>query len=171
HAAAGADVVAPSDMMDGRVGSIRGALDDAGFQDVPVMSYAVKYASAFYGPFREAAESTPQSGDRRAYQMDPANAREALLEARQDVEEGADILMVKPALAYLDVIHRVRQEFDQPLCAYLVSGESSMIQAAAERGWIDGERAMWEALTAVKRAGADLIVTYFARDFARRHRG
>ena len=167
HAAAGADVVAPSDMMDGRVGAIRAALDEQGFQGTPILSYAVKYASAFYGPFREAAESTPRSGDRRGYQMDAGNAREALLEARLDVLEGADMLMVKPALPYLDVIRSLRQEFEHPLCAYQVSGEYAMIMAAAERGWLDEAAAMREALTAIRRAGADMIITYWARQFAR----
>lgn len=167
HAAAGADMVAPSDMMDGRVGAIREALDENGFADVPILAYSAKYASAFYGPFREAAESAPQFGDRRGYQMDPANAREALREAEADVLEGADILMVKPALAYLDVIQRLRSAFSQPICAYHVSGEYAMILAAAERGWLDGDRAMREALTSIKRAGADMIITYYARQFAR----
>lgn len=166
HAEAGADIVAPSDMMDGRVGTIRSALDGEGFFDTSILSYSVKYASAFYGPFREAAESAPQFGDRSAYQMDPANAREALREARLDIEEGADMLMVKPALPYLDILQRVRAETTLPLCAYQVSGEYSMILAAAERGWIDGDRAMREALTSIRRAGADLIVTYYARQFA-----
>jgi porphobilinogen synthase len=168
HAEAGADVVAPSDMMDGRVAAIRQALDGAGHAHTSILSYAVKYASAFYGPFRDVAESTPAFGDRRTAQMDPANVREALREARLDVEEGADMLMVKPALAYLDVIHRVKQETTVPLCAYHVSGEYAMIMAAAERGWIDGDRAMAEALTSIKRAGADMIITYWARQFARR---
>ncbi len=166
HAAAGADIVAPSDMMDGRVGALRDALDAAGYTDTAIMSYAVKYASAFYGPFREAAESTPSFGDRRSYQMDPANRREALREAALDVAEGADMLMVKPAGAYLDVISDVRAAHPLPLAAYQVSGEYSMIRAAAERGWIDGERAMMESLTAIARAGADLIITYFALDAA-----
>jgi len=166
HARAGADVVAPSDMMDGRVAAIRTALDDGGFQDVPILSYAAKFASAYYGPFRDAAESTPQFGDRRSYQMDPPNAREALREMRLDLEEGADALMVKPALPYLDVLARARAEFDVPLAAYHVSGEYAMIKAAAERGWLDGERAMQEALVAIKRAGADLILTYAAKDVA-----
>lgn len=166
HAAAGADIVAPSDMMDGRVGALRGALDAAGYTNTAIMSYAVKYASAFYGPFREAAESTPSFGDRRSYQMDPANRREALREAALDVAEGADMLMVKPAGAYLDVISDVRAAHPLPLAAYQVSGEYSMIRAAAERGWIDGERAMMESLTAIARAGADLIITYFALDAA-----
>lgn len=167
HARAGADVVAPSDMMDGRVGAIREALDAEGLQDTPILSYAVKYASAFYGPFRDAADSAPAFGDRKSYQMDPANAREALREARLDELEGADMLMVKPAMAYLDVIQRVREETDLPLWAYHVSGEYSMILAAAERGWIDGDRAMREALTSIKRAGAERIITYYAREFAR----
>ena len=167
HAAAGADVVAPSDMMDGRVGVIRRALDEAGHDAVPILSYAVKYASSFYGPFRDAAESTPAFGDRRGYQMDPANAREAVREARLDEAEGADMLMVKPALAYLDVIARVRAESTLPLWAYHVSGEYSMVMAAAERGWIDGDGAMEEILTSIRRAGADRIVTYHARRFAR----
>ena len=167
HAAAGADVVAPSDMMDGRVGAIRAALDGEGFAQTAILSYAVKYASAFYGPFREAADSTPAFGDRRTAQMDPANVREALREARLDVDEGADVVMVKPALAYLDVIRRVREETGHPVCAYHVSGEYAMIEAAAERGWIDGPRAHREALTCIKRAGADMIVSYWARQFAR----
>jgi porphobilinogen synthase len=167
HARAGADVVAPSDMMDGRVGAIRSALDDHGFEEVAILAYAAKYASAYYGPFREAAESTPAFGDRRAYQMDPANRREALREMRLDLEEGADALMVKPALPYLDVLAEARRSFDVPLAAYHVSGEYAMIHAAAERGWIDGPRAMEEALVAIKRAGADLILTYAARAMAR----
>jgi porphobilinogen synthase len=167
HAAAGADIVAPSDMMDGRVAALRSGLDEAGFHSVPILSYAVKYASAFYGPFREAAESTPQSGDRRGYQMDPGNAREALREARQDVAEGADMLMVKPGLPYLDIIRLLRQEFELPICAYQVSGEYSMILAAAERGWLDGDAAMREALLSLRRAGADMIITYWARQLAR----
>jgi len=166
HARAGADMVAPSDMMDGRVAEIRAALDENGFEMVPIMSYAVKYASAFYGPFRDAAESTPQFGDRRGYQMDPANVREALREATLDTEEGADILMVKPALAYLDIIAKLREEFDLPIAAYQVSGEYAMIKAAAANGWIDGERAMEESLLAIRRAGADIIITYFAKDMA-----
>jgi porphobilinogen synthase len=166
HARAGADMVAPSDMMDGRVAEIRAALDENGFETVPIMSYAVKYASAFYGPFRDAAESTPQFGDRRGYQMDPANVREALREATLDTEEGADILMVKPALAYLDIIARLREEFDLPIAAYQVSGEYAMIKAAAANGWIDGERAMEESLLAIRRAGADIIITYFAKEMA-----
>lgn len=168
HARAGADMVAPSDMMDGRVGAIRSLLDDSGFETVPIMAYAAKYASAFYGPFREAAESTPRFGDRRAYQMDPPNRREAVREMRADLEEGADILMVKPALAYLDVIADARREFDVPIAAYHVSGEYSMIMAAAERGWIDGPRAIDEALVSIKRAGADMILTYAAADVAER---
>ncbi len=167
HAEAGADLVAPSDMMDGRVGAIREALDDRGFEMVGILSYAVKYASAFYGPFREAAESAPKSGDRRGYQMDPANAREAMREATLDVEEGADIIMVKPALPYLDIISQVAGEFDVPIAAYQVSGEYSMIKAAAAKGWLDEVAVMLESLTAIKRAGADLILTYFARDAAR----
>ncbi|MCL6621044.1 MAG: porphobilinogen synthase [Syntrophobacterales bacterium] len=167
HAEAGADMVAPSDMMDGRVGAIREALDERGFEMVAILSYAVKYASSFYGPFREAAESAPQFGDRRGYQMDPANAREALREAALDVEEGADILMVKPALPYLDIIASLAGEFDQPIAAYQVSGEYAMIKAAAARGWLDETAAMLESLTAIKRAGADLILTYFAQDAAR----
>ena len=163
HARAGADVIAPSDMMDGRVGAIRTALDENGYQNVPIMAYSAKYASAFYGPFREAAESTPQFGDRRAYQMDPANAEEALREVSLDVEEGADILMVKPALAYLDVIHRVKTEFQVPVAAYNVSGEYAMVKAAAQNGWIDEERVALELLTSIKRAGADMILTYFAK--------
>jgi porphobilinogen synthase len=166
HARAGADMIAPSDMMDGRVAAIRSALDGADFEALPIMSYAAKYASAFYGPFRDAAESTPQFGDRRAYQMDPPNRREAMREMRADLEEGADILLVKPALVYLDILADARRELDVPLAAYHVSGEYSMIMAAAERGWIDGERAMEEALVAIKRAGADLIVTYAAADMA-----
>jgi porphobilinogen synthase len=167
HAEAGADVVAPSDMMDGRVSTIRTALDEAGLAQTAILSYAVKYASAFYGPFRDVAESSPTFGDRRTAQMDPGNVREALREARLDVAEGADMVMVKPALTYLDVIHRVRQEVQVPVCAYHVSGEYAMIMAAAERGWIDGERAMAEALTSIKRAGADMIITYWARQLAR----
>lgn len=166
HARAGADMVAPSDMMDGRVGAIRGLLDKEGYQHVPLMSYAAKYASAFYGPFREAADSAPAFGDRRTYQMDPPNVREALREVELDIEEGADIVMVKPAMAYLDVIRAVRENFDLPVAAYNVSGEFSMVKAAAQLGWIDGERVMMEVLTAIKRAGADLIITYFAPDAA-----
>jgi len=167
HAEAGADMVAPSDMMDGRVKAIRDLLDRKGFENIPILSYAAKHASVFYGPFREAAESTPQFGDRKSYQMDPANAREALREVRLDVQEGADIIMVKPALPYLDIIRRVREEIDLPVGAYNVSGEYAMIKAAAQRGWIDGERAMMEVLTAIKRAGADLIITYFAKEASR----
>jgi porphobilinogen synthase len=167
HARAGADVVAPSDMMDGRVGIIRKALDAEGYADVPVMSYAAKYASAFYGPFREAAGSTPQFGDRRSYQMDPANANEALREVWLDIEEGADIVMVKPALAYLDIIWRVKQETGYPVCAYHVSGEYAAIMAAGQLGWIDTERAMKEALISIRRAGADLVISYWAREYAR----
>ena len=167
HMESGADIVAPSDMMDGRVGAIRETLDEAGYTETPIMAYSAKYASAFYGPFREAAESAPQFGDRRSYQMDPANGAEALREVGLDVDEGADIVMVKPALPYLDVIARVRQEFGLPLAAYSVSGEYAMIKAAARLGWLDEERCMLEALTAIRRAGADLIITYFAREAAR----
>jgi porphobilinogen synthase len=168
HARAGAHVVAPSDMMDGRVGAIRTGLDAAGFESVAILAYAAKFASAYYGPFRDAAESTPAFGDRRAYQMDPPNRREALREMRLDLQEGADLLMVKPALPYLDVLTDARREFDVPLAAYHVSGEYAMIHAAAERGWLDGERAMEEAILAIKRAGADLILTYAAKDLAGR---
>ncbi|MGE5301675.1 MAG: porphobilinogen synthase, partial [Acidobacteriota bacterium] len=167
HAKAGADMVAPSDMMDGRVGAIRGALDGEGFSETPIMSYAAKYASAFYGPFREAAESTPQFGDRRSYQMDPANRREALREVALDIDEGADIVMVKPAMTYLDVISDVRENFDLPVAAYNVSGEYSVIKAAAKLGWIEETRAMLEVLTSIKRAGADMILTYFAKEAAK----
>ena len=167
HARAGADIVAPSDMMDGRVAEIRATLDENNLEMIPIMSYAVKYASAFYGPFRDAADSTPQFGDRRGYQMDPANSREALREATLDVDEGADVLMVKPALAYLDIISKLRDEFDLPLAAYHVSGEYAMIKAAAANGWIDGERVMQETLLSIKRAGADIIITYFAKEMAR----
>jgi porphobilinogen synthase len=170
HARAGADIVAPSDMMDGRVGAIRRALDAEGFHQTVILSYAAKYASAFYGPFREAAGSTPAFGDRRAYQMDPANAREALREVRLDIDEGADIIMVKPAHTYLDVICRVRQATDCPLWAYHVSGEYAAILAAGQLGWIDADRAMAETLTAIKRAGADRIITYWAVQYARRRR-
>ncbi len=166
HACAGADIVAPSDMMDGRVGAIRVALDGEGFTETAIMSYAVKYASGFYGPFREAADSAPQFGDRRGYQMDPPNLREAIREADGDLAEGADIIMVKPALAYLDVIRRAKEEFDLPLAAYNVSGEFAMVKAAAQMGWLDGERAMLESLTAIRRAGADIIITYFAPEAA-----
>ncbi|MBI3592439.1 MAG: porphobilinogen synthase [Nitrospirae bacterium] len=167
HARAGADMVAPSDMMDGRVGVIRSALDKEGFSDIPIMSYAAKYASAFYGPFREAAESTPQFGDRRTYQMDPANKREALKEVALDIEEGADIIMVKPALSYLDVILSIKSSFALPVAAYNVSGEYSMVKAAGKLGWIDETRVMMEILLSIKRAGADLILTYFAKDAAK----
>jgi porphobilinogen synthase len=167
HAAAGADFVAPSDMMDGRVAAIRTALDTRGFDQVGIMSYAAKYCSGFYGPFREAADSTPQFGDRRSHQMDPANVEEALREVEIDIAEGADIVMVKPALPYLDVLTRVKQRFGQPTAAYQVSGEYSMIKAAAERGWIDENRAVMETLTAIRRAGADLVITYYARHAAR----
>lgn len=167
HAEAGADMVAPSDMMDGRVDAIRTALDEEGYAEVPIMSYAAKYASAFYGPFREAAESTPQFGDRRSYQMDPANRREALKEVALDIEEGADIIMVKPALAYLDVISDVKDSFDLPVAAYNVSGEYSIIKAAAQSGWIDEQRVMMEVLTSIRRAGADIILTYFAKEAAK----
>ncbi len=166
HAQAGADIVAPSDMMDGRVAAIRDILDENGFSDIPVMSYAVKYASAYYGPFRDAAESTPQFGDRRSYQMDPANRLEALREANQDLAEAADFLMVKPALAYLDILRELKDNFDLPLVAYNVSGEYSMVKAAAEKGWIDGDRVMMETLLGMKRAGADLIITYHAKEAA-----
>jgi porphobilinogen synthase len=167
HARAGADVVAPSDMMDGRVGAIRRALDGAGFTELPILSYAAKFASGFYGPFRDAAESTPAFGDRRGYQMDPANVEEALREVALDVDEGADMVMVKPALPYLDVIRRVKERFQYPVAAYQVSGEYAMIKAAAANGWIDETRAVDETLTAIRRAGADVIITYFAEDVAR----
>ncbi|HEY7676339.1 MAG TPA: porphobilinogen synthase [Candidatus Methylomirabilis sp.] len=167
HAEAGADMVAPSDMMDGRVSAIREFLDDGGFEEVPILAYAAKYASVFYGPFRQAADSTPQFGDRRSYQMDPANSDEALREVGLDIEEGADIVMVKPALAFLDVVSRVKAEFGVPVAAYNVSGEYAMIKAAGRLGWLDEERAMMEVLTAIRRAGADLILTYFAKDAAR----
>jgi porphobilinogen synthase len=166
HAKAGADIVAPSDMMDGRVAAIRAALDDSGFHNTVIMAYAAKYASAFYGPFRDAAESAPQFGDRRSYQMDPANAREALREVELDIAEGADIVMVKPALAYLDVIRKVRDAFNHPLAAYSVSGEFSMIKAAARNGWLDEKQTALEVITAIKRAGADMIVTYYAKEAA-----
>jgi porphobilinogen synthase len=166
HAKAGADMVAPSDMMDGRVAEIREVLDENNFSHVPIMAYSAKYCSAYYGPFRAAADSAPQFGDRRTYQMDPANALEAIREVTLDVEEGADIIMVKPALAYLDIIQRVRQEFDLPVAAYNVSGEFSMIKAAEQMGWLDGPRVMMETLTAIKRAGANMILTYFAMDAA-----
>lgn len=167
HAQAGADIVAPSDMMDGRVAAIRRKLDDNGFTKTPILSYAAKFASGFYGPFREAAESTPQFGDRRSYQMDPANGREAMREIELDLEEGADMIMVKPALAYLDIIRMARDRFDVPIAAYQVSGEFSMIIAAARNGWIDKPRIMMESLTSIKRAGAGIILTYFAKDAAR----
>jgi porphobilinogen synthase len=167
HARAGADIVGPSDMMDGRVGAIRQALDQNGFENVAIMAYAAKYASGFYGPFREAAESTPQFGDRRSYQMDPANGDEALREVAMDIREGADIVMVKPALAYLDVIYRVKQKFGYPVAAYNVSGEYSMIKAAGQNGWVDEARVMVEVLLSIRRAGADMILTYFAKDLAR----
>jgi len=167
HIEAGADIIAPSDMMDGRVKAIREALDEEGFQHIPILSYAAKYASAFYGPFREAAESVPQFGDRRGYQMDPPNVREALREVEQDIAEGADIIMIKPALAYLDVIRQVRDAFNYPLAAYNVSGEYAMVKAAAQRGWIDERRVILETLTAIKRAGAEIILTYHAKEFAR----
>jgi porphobilinogen synthase len=167
HARAGADMVAPSDMMDGRVAAIRKALDEAGYPNLPILAYAAKFASVFYGPFREAAESAPQFGDRRSYQMDPANGREALREIELDIEEGADIVMVKPALPNLDIIRQARDRFQVPLAAYQVSGEFSMIVAAAQNGWLDRERAMMESLTAIRRAGADIILTYFAKEAAR----
>jgi len=167
HAAAGADVVAPSGMMDGQVAAIRSTLDATGFTEVAILSYAAKYASAFYGPFREAAESAPQFGDRQGYQMEPANAREALREVALDIEEGADMVMIKPALAYLDIIRQVREAFDHPLAAFSVSGEYAMVKAAAQRGWIDERRVTLELLTAIKRAGADFILAYFAKDVAR----
>ncbi len=166
HAKAGADIVAPSDMMDGRVGRIREALDEAGFSHVAIMSYAVKYCSSFYGPFREAADSAPKFGDRRSYQMDPANSREAIREAYLDMEEGADILMVKPAMPYLDIVKMLRTEFNHPIAAYQVSGEYAMIKAAAKLGYLDEERVVWESLICIKRAGADLIITYFAKKVA-----
>ena len=168
HAKAGAHVVAPSDMMDGRVGAIREALDDEGFAAVPILAYAAKYASAFYGPFREAADSAPQFGDRRGYQMDPANVREAMREVRLDVDEGADMVMVKPALPYLDVIRAVAETSDRPVAAYNVSGEYAMVKAAAAKGWVDEDRMMREILTSIRRAGADVILTYHAKDFARK---
>jgi porphobilinogen synthase len=167
HARAGADTVAPSDMMDGRIGRIRQVLDENGFDNLPIMAYSAKYASAFYGPFREAAGSAPKFGDRRSYQMDPRNSDEAMREIALDIQEGADIVMVKPALAYLDIVRRAKDEFNIPIAAYNVSGEYSMIRAAAERGWIDGERAMMESLTSIRRAGADLVITYFAKEAAR----
>jgi porphobilinogen synthase len=167
HARAGADMVAPSDMMDGRVAAIRKALDAAGFTNTPIVSYAAKYASVFYGPFREAAESTPQFGDRRSYQMDPANAREAIREIELDLEEGADVIMVKPAMPYLDIIREARERFPTPLGAYQVSGEFSMLMAAINNGWLDRDRTILESLTAIRRAGADFVLTYFAKDAAR----
>jgi len=167
HAKAGSDMIAPSDMMDGRVGIIRDALDESGFENLPILSYAVKYASAFYGPFREAAGSAPAFGNRLSYQMDPANIREALREARLDVEEGADIIMVKPALPYLDVIRTIADEFDEPLCAYQVSGEYAMIKAAAANGWLSEDACIMESVTSIKRAGADMIITYFAREIVK----
>jgi porphobilinogen synthase len=167
HARAGADIVAPSDMMDGRVAAIRAGLDQNGFQKVVILAYAAKYASSFYGPFREAAESTPQFGDRRSYQMDPANSDEAMREVALDIQEGADIVMVKPALAFLDIIYRVKEEFGYPVAAYNVSGEFAMIKAAARNGWIEEERALMEILFSIKRAGADMILTYFAKQAAR----
>jgi len=168
HARAGADIVAPSDMMDGRVGRIRSALDDEGFSDVSILSYAAKYCSGFYGPFREAAESAPQFGDRRGYQMDPANGAEAMREIATDLDEGADLIMVKPALPYLDILRRAREAFDCPLVAYQVSGEYAMIKAAARAGWIDENRVVDETLTSIRRAGADLVITYYALDVAAR---
>jgi porphobilinogen synthase len=167
HARAGADVVAPSDMMDGRVAAIRKALDEAGFSNTPILAYAAKFASVFYGPFREAAESAPQFGDRRSYQMDPANAREAMREIELDLEEGADMIMVKPAMPYLDIIRQARDRFAAPLGAYQVSGEFSMLMAAIQKGWLDRDRAILESLTSIRRAGADFILTYFSRDAAR----
>jgi len=167
HARAGADMVAPSGMMDGMVGAIRQGLDDQGFTNIPIMSYAAKYASGFYGPFREAAESTPQFGDRRAYQMDPANSREAMYEVELDINEGADIIMVKPALSYLDIIHKVKSQINLPVAAYNVSGEFSMVKAAAKLGWIDEQKVAMEILTSIKRAGADMILTYYAKDAAK----
>ncbi|HEY1266625.1 MAG TPA: porphobilinogen synthase [Candidatus Binatia bacterium] len=171
HAGAGADIVAPSDMMDGRVGAIRKALDREGFEQVAIMAYAAKYASGFYAPFRDAAESTPQFGDRRSYQMDPANADEALREVELDIREGADIVMVKPAMTYLDIVYRVKQKFGYPVAAYNVSGEYSLIKAAAQNGWIDERRIVMELLLSIRRAGADMILTYFAKDAARELRG
>jgi porphobilinogen synthase len=168
HARAGADMVAPSDMMDGRVGAIRKILDENQFEDIPIMAYSAKYASSFYGPFRVAAESKPQFGDRKSYQMDPANGDEALREVRLDIEEGADIVMVKPALPYLDIIYRVKQTFNIPVAAYNVSGEFALVKAASQLGWVDGELVMMESLTSIKRAGADLILTYFAKEAAKK---
>jgi porphobilinogen synthase len=171
HAQSGADIIAPSDMMDGRVAAIRRILDENGFTDTPIMAYSAKYSSAFYGPFREAAESAPQFGDRKTYQMDFGNADEAMREIAQDIAEGADIVMVKPALSYLDVIRRTKENFNMPVAAYNVSGEFSMIKAAAEKGWLDGEKVMMEVLTSIKRAGADVIITYFAKEAARALQG
>jgi porphobilinogen synthase len=171
HAKSGADMVAPSDMMDGRIGAIRDRLDEEGFDHIPIMAYAAKFASAFYGPFREAAESTPQFGDRRSYQMDPPNGDEAMREVQLDIDEGADIVMVKPALAYLDLIWRVKEAFGYPVAAYNVSGEYAMIKAAGQRGWLDEDRVLMETLLAIRRAGADMILTYFAKDAARLLRG
>jgi len=171
HAEAGADMVAPSDMMDGRVAAIREALDEAGFSEIPIMSYAAKYASAFYGPFREAAESAPKFGDRRSHQMDPANAREALREVALDLEEGADIVMIKPAMPYLDIVRQVKDSVDVPVAVYQVSGEMALIEAAAERGWVDRDRMIMESLISLKRGGADLIITYFAKEVAGHLRG
>jgi len=168
HVRAGADIVAPSDMMDGRVGAIRNILDENQFEDVPIMAYSAKYASSFYGPFRVAAESKPQFGDRKSYQMDPSNGDEALREVRLDIEEGADIVMVKPALPYLDIIYRVKQTFNIPVAAYNVSGEFALVKAASQLGWVDGEQVMMESLTSIKRAGADLILTYFAKEVAKK---
>ena len=171
YAKAGADVIAPSDMMDGRIGAIRRGLDEAGYQNAVIVSYAAKYASAFYGPFRDAAGSAPEFGDRRGYQMDPANGDEALREVALDIDEGADVVMVKPALAYLDVVRRVKETFRVPVAAYNVSGEYALVRAAAERGWVDGDRIAMEVLTSIRRAGADIILTYFAKDAARRLKG
>ncbi|OGW01330.1 MAG: delta-aminolevulinic acid dehydratase [Nitrospinae bacterium RIFCSPLOWO2_01_FULL_39_10] len=167
HAKAGADMVAPSDMMDGRVGAIRKALDEKGWTDIPIMSYSAKYASAFYGPFRDACDSSPKFGDRKSYQMDPGNSDEAIREVALDIEEGADIIMVKPAMAFLDIVRRVKDEFNVPVAAYNVSGEYSMVKAASEKGWIDGEKLMMEILLNIKRAGADMILTYFAKEAAK----
>jgi porphobilinogen synthase len=167
HARSGADIIAPSDMMDGRIGAIRTALDAEGFADTPIMAYSAKYSSAFYGPFREAAESSPQFGDRKTYQMDFGNADEAMREIALDIQEGADIVMVKPALSYLDIIRRTKEQFNMPIAAYNVSGEYSMVKAAAANGWLDGEKVMLEILTSIKRAGADVVITYFAKDAAR----
>ena len=171
HAEAGADIVSPSDMMDGRVGYIRETLDDAGYSDTGIMSYTAKYASAFYGPFRDALDSTPKSGDKKTYQMDPANKREALIEAELDTSEGADFLMVKPALNYLDVIHLLKENFELPIAAYHVSGECAMLIAASQKGWLDFNQAMPETLLSIHRAGADVILTYFAKDYAKLLRG